>query len=59
MSETKVSTELKRQQLGASSDDCKDTVLVVGAAGQFAGLVVPALAKRGVKIRAFIRKPKD
>ena len=60
MSETKVShqskPELKRQQSGASPDKGKDTVLVVGAAGNFAGLVVPALANRGVKIKAFIRK---
>jgi len=31
------------------------TVLAVGAAGQFAGLVVPALAKRGARVRAFIQ----
>lgn len=30
-------------------------VLVVGAAGNFAGLVVPELKKRGVKIRALVR----
>jgi uncharacterized protein YbjT (DUF2867 family) len=50
---------VKPQQSGTSSDSGKDTVLVVGAAGQFAGLVVPALAKRGVKIRAFIRNPEE
>ena len=31
------------------------TVLVVGAAGRFAGLVVPALASRGVKVRGLAR----
>ena len=31
------------------------TVLAVGAAGPSAGLVVPALARRGVKVRGFIR----
>ncbi len=31
------------------------TVLVVGAAGRFAGLVVPALADRGVKVRGLAR----
>jgi uncharacterized protein YbjT (DUF2867 family) len=31
------------------------TVLVVGAAGRFAGLVVPELASRGVKVRALVR----
>ena len=51
--------EFKRQQSGASSDERRGIVLVVGAAGHFAGLVVPALAKRGVKIRAFIRSPED
>jgi hypothetical protein len=31
------------------------TVLAVGATGQFAGLVVPELAKRGARVRALIR----
>jgi uncharacterized protein YbjT (DUF2867 family) len=31
------------------------TVLVVGAAGRFAGLVVPELASRGAKVRALVR----
>jgi uncharacterized protein YbjT (DUF2867 family) len=31
------------------------TVLVVGAAGRFAGLVVPELARRGASVRALIR----
>jgi uncharacterized protein YbjT (DUF2867 family) len=31
-----------------------DTILVVGASGKFAGLVVPELAKRGANIRAMI-----
>ncbi len=53
------SQELERQQSSAFSENGTDTVLVVGAAGKFAGLVVPALAKRGVKIRAFIRNPED
>jgi uncharacterized protein YbjT (DUF2867 family) len=30
-------------------------VLAVGAAGQFAGLVVPALAERGARVRGFIQ----
>jgi uncharacterized protein YbjT (DUF2867 family) len=32
-----------------------DTILAVGAAGKFAGLVIPALAGRGAKVRGFIR----
>ncbi|WP_428393067.1 NmrA family NAD(P)-binding protein [Lichenicoccus sp.] len=32
-------------------------ILVIGAAGRFAGLVVPALARRGVKPRGFVRTP--
>ena len=32
-------------------------ILVVGAAGRFAGLVVPALAKRGIRPRGFVRTP--
>ncbi|GGP73814.1 SDR family oxidoreductase [Saccharothrix coeruleofusca] len=31
-------------------------VLAVGAAGEFAGLVVPALAKRGVRVRGLVRR---
>jgi len=31
------------------------TILVVGAAGRFAGLVVPELARRGASVRAFVR----
>jgi uncharacterized protein YbjT (DUF2867 family) len=31
------------------------TILAVGAAGNFAGLVVPALAERGVKVRGLVR----
>ena len=31
-------------------------ILTVGAAGKFAGLVVPALAKRGAKVRGLIQK---
>jgi len=33
-----------------------ETILVVGAAGPNAGLVVPLLAKRGAQVRALIRK---
>lgn len=36
-----------------------ETTLVVGAAGKNAGLIVPALAKRGAHIRALIRKPQQ
>jgi len=32
-------------------------VLVTGATGQFAGLVVPALVSRGVEVRAFVHDP--
>ena len=35
------------------------TVLAVGAAGKFAGLVVPELAKRGAKVRGFVRNPDE
>lgn len=31
------------------------TILTVGAAGPFAGLVVPALARRGARVRALVR----
>lgn len=31
------------------------TVLAIGAAGKFAGLVVPKLARRGVCVRGFVR----
>ncbi len=39
--------------------DEKSTVLVVGAAGHFAGMVVPELVKRGVTVRALIRHPSE
>ena len=48
---------VEHQPSGASSDKSRETVLVVGAAGKFAGLVVPALAERGAKVRGFIRNP--
>ncbi len=38
------------------STNTSSTILAVGAAGPFAGLVVPALAARGVKVRGLIRK---
>jgi uncharacterized protein YbjT (DUF2867 family) len=31
------------------------TILAVGAAGKFAGLVVPALAARGLNVRGLVR----
>jgi len=36
-----------------------ETILVVGASGKFAGLVVPELAQRGAKIRAMIHHARD
>lgn len=33
------------------------TILAVGAAGAFAGLVVPELARRGAKVRGLVRDP--
>lgn len=35
------------------------TVLAVGAAGRFAGMVLPELVKRGVTVRALIRDPSE
>jgi uncharacterized protein YbjT (DUF2867 family) len=35
------------------------TILAVGAAGAFAGLVIPELAKRGAYVRGLIRDPKE
>ncbi len=34
-------------------------ILVVGAAGRFAGLVVPALVRRVVRPRALVRTPEQ
>ena len=50
---------LERQSLVPSYDAGQGTVLVVGASGKSAGLVVPALARRGAKIRAFLRKAEE
>jgi uncharacterized protein YbjT (DUF2867 family) len=33
-----------------------ETILAIGAAGKFAGLVIPALAKRGAKIRGLVHR---
>jgi uncharacterized protein YbjT (DUF2867 family) len=35
------------------------TILAVGAAGKFAGLVIPALAGRGARVRGLIRRPDE
>ena len=35
------------------------TILAVGAAGKFAGMVVPEIAKRGAKVRGFVRSPNE
>lgn len=35
------------------------TILAVGAAGHFAGLVVPELAKRGARVRGLVSKPEQ
>ncbi len=35
------------------------TILAVGAAGKFAGFVVPELAKRGARVRGLIQDPKQ
>jgi uncharacterized protein YbjT (DUF2867 family) len=35
----------------------QSTILAVGAAGKFAGLVLPALAQRGAKVRGLISGP--
>ena len=34
-------------------------ILTIGAGGKFAGLVIPALERRGVDVRAFVHRPKD
>lgn len=39
--------------------DTNSTILAVGAAGKFASLVVPELAKRGAKVRGLVRDAKQ
>jgi uncharacterized protein YbjT (DUF2867 family) len=34
-------------------------ILAIGAAGKFAGMVVPELAKRGANVRGFVRSPDE
>lgn len=41
------------------SKNTSPTVLAVGAAGPFAGLIVPALAERGAKVRGLIREARQ
>jgi uncharacterized protein YbjT (DUF2867 family) len=35
------------------------TILAIGSAGKFAGLVIPALAQRGARVRGLVRKAED
>lgn len=42
-----------------STSNSVPTILAVGAAGKFAGLVVPELAKRGARVRGMIQNPKQ
>lgn len=40
-------------------DEINPAILAFGAAGHFAGLVLPELAKRGAKVRGFVSDPKQ
>jgi uncharacterized protein YbjT (DUF2867 family) len=42
-----------------SAENSTATILAVGAAGDFAGLVVPALARRGARVRGLIRNAEE
>lgn len=42
-----------------STSNSVPTILAVGAAGKFAGLVAPELAKRGARVRGMIQDPKQ
>lgn len=42
-----------------SANQIGKRVLAIGAAGHFAGLVIPELAKRGAQVRGFIRDQKE
>jgi uncharacterized protein YbjT (DUF2867 family) len=45
--------------MSAPTSNTTPTILAVGAAGQFASLVVPELAKRGAKVRGLIQHPEQ
>lgn len=45
--------------MSISLTNSASTILAVGAAGPFAGLVVPELAKRGAKVRGLVRDRKQ
>lgn len=45
--------------MSTSLTNTDSTILAVGAAGPFAGLVVPELAKRGAKVRGLVRDRKQ
>ncbi len=45
--------------MSALTSNTAPTILAVGAAGHFASLVVPELAKRGAKVRGLIRHPEQ
>jgi hypothetical protein len=36
-----------------------ETILAIGAGGKFAGMVIPALARRGARARGFVHDPID
>jgi uncharacterized protein YbjT (DUF2867 family) len=36
-----------------------DTILVIGASGKFAGMIIPELARRDANIRAMVHNPDD
>jgi uncharacterized protein YbjT (DUF2867 family) len=36
-----------------------ETILAIGAAGKFAGLVLPELAKRGARVRGLVQRPEQ
>lgn len=36
-----------------------ETILAIGAAGEFGGLVLPELAKRGARVRSLVQRPEQ
>ena len=51
--------EIKFPSVATPGRDFPMRVLAVGAAGQFAGLVIPELTRRGVEVRGLVHKASD
>jgi uncharacterized protein YbjT (DUF2867 family) len=55
----RVMSSMKKERRDDGSAVMTETILAIGAAGKFAGLVIPELAKRGARVRGLVHKPEQ